>query len=211
MPEALAYALGLIEAREPLFHGQLVAAGLAVLLNRAPDFDDAQLVADTQPAQPNQPGPGVQGRGQARACERLVALLTVQEVNARAVLKGEPVEAADLLQEGNRVAVTTHEEVLAVIHDVAGLLVREGIGPPAEVAAPFERDDREAALAQLDARRQPGEPAADNHNGSCGHTRFSLLLNQMSSAIFSRRFFGTASRLRNTSNCTPVICSSISR
>src|SRR5205085_1047898 len=138
-------------------------------------------------------------------------MLTIQKINTRTILKHQPIKAADLFQEGNRVMITAHEQMLAVIHDIAGLLVNKRIRPTAEMPAPFKHDNRRAALAQLDACRKPGESAADDDNAFCGHDFLSLLLNQISRAIFIRRFFDTVSRLRKTSNCAAGIDSRISR
>src|SRR3954451_3529779 len=104
----------------------------------------------------------MQGRGQARAFERRVAVLAIQKINPQAILKGQPVEAADLFQEGNRLLITAHEQVLAVIDDIAGLLIDERVSATAEMAAPFEQGHRRAALAQLNARRKAGKSAADD-------------------------------------------------
>src|SRR4051794_3311035 len=153
----------------------------------------------------------MQGRGQARAFERRIALLAIQKIDPRAILKGQPVEAADLFQEGNRLLITAHEQMLAVIHNVAGLLIDKRESAPAEMAAPFEQGHRRTALAQLNSRSKSGKSAADDDDAFCRHDFLNLLLSQISRAIFMRRFFETVRRLRKTLNCTPGICSSISR
>src|SRR5437870_4181524 len=101
-------------------------------------------------------------------------MLTIQKINARTILKHQPIKAADLFQEGNRVMITAHEQVLAVIHDIAGLLIDKRISPATEMPAPFEHDNRRAALAQFDACRKPGEAAADDNDAFCGHDFLSL-------------------------------------
>jgi hypothetical protein len=75
-------------------------------------------------------------------------------------LKPQAIKASDLLQEGNGLMVTAHEEVLAVIDRVTRLCVNERIRAPAEVLATFEQQDAKARLAQADPRRKPAEPAS---------------------------------------------------
>src|SRR5205085_8004833 len=153
IPEALANARRLAEAREPVFHGQPRIISYAVLCLKKNNPHDAKLIAERQAAQPQQAGDCMQWRGQSRAFKGCVTLLTIQEINPRARLKSQAVETANLLEEGDRLPVTAHEEVLAVIDDIAGLLIDERVGAPAEMPAPFQQRHRRAAFAQFNARR----------------------------------------------------------
>src|SRR5581483_7904445 len=153
----------------------------------------------------------MQRRGQARAFKSCVTLLTIQEVNARALLKHQAVETADLLKKGNRLFVAAHEKMLAIVYDIACLLIDERVGASAEMPASFEQRHHCAALCERHACCKSRESAADDEDGCCRHGFLSLLLNQIDRAICKRRFFETVSRLRKTSNCTVGICSSISR
>ena len=59
--------------------------------------------------------------------------------------------------------VAAHQEVLPIIHHVAGLRVDEGIGASSEMIAPFEQDDLVAARTQRNACRQAAESPSDYH------------------------------------------------
>jgi hypothetical protein len=78
-------------------------------------------------------------------------------------------------------AVTAHEEVLAVIDNRAAQRVGEGAGAPSESRAALEQQDGKPALAEPNACREPGEPAPD-YNNTFTHVR---LLNLLSSQMLS--------------------------
>jgi len=123
-------------------------------------------------------------------------MLAVKKIHARFGLKMQPVEAADLFEEGNRLVITAHEKMLAVIDHIARRLIDEGVGAPAEMTAPLKQENACALLAQTDSGGKPCKAPANDDDALARHHFLNLLLSQIRSAICKRRDFGTVSRLR---------------
>ena len=77
------------------------------------------------------------------------------------LMEHELVASTDPIEEAQRFTVASHQDVLAVVDQVAGLRILERVGASAERGLAFEQGDAESALGQRDARAQAGESAAD--------------------------------------------------
>jgi hypothetical protein len=103
----------------------------------------------------------VQWSGQRRTIERSESILAVQKLDSRTGLKAEPITAADLFQEMNRVMVTGHEEVLAIVDHIATDGIDERISAASQMPAALQQNDLRAAAAQLDGGGKPGKSSSD--------------------------------------------------
>src|SRR3982750_2308438 len=108
---------------EPLVYGERLERSTTVLLNSAPNGNSAELVSEGQASHLEQPCNDVQWGGKRRAFKRIEQARAVEEINARALLNLQAVEAVYLFKKGQGVTVAAHEEMLAVVNCVASLRV----------------------------------------------------------------------------------------
>ena len=72
------------------------------------------------------------------------------------------VERADLAEERERFGVAAEQDVLAVVHALAGLAIGECGRAAAEPAPRLEHQHARAVPGQANGGAQPGEPGADH-------------------------------------------------
>ena len=77
-------------------------------------------------------------------------------------VKHQLVVGADSLEEIERLGVTTHQDVLAVVDEIASVGILERIRAPAERGFSFEHRDPHAALRERDRGAESREAGADN-------------------------------------------------
>ena len=63
--------------------------------------------------------------------------------------------------------VTTHEEMLAIVDNVAGDIIDEGVRPAAQEWALFQEKNSESARGQVNGGTQPAEATAENNHIVC--------------------------------------------
>ena len=84
------------------------------------------------------------------------------------ILKAQVRLRPDRPQERPSLVVTARQQVLAVVHTVAGSGVTVGERTPTGVRTRFEYQDAQSGGGQSDRGGQPGEPGADD-DGIEGH------------------------------------------
>jgi hypothetical protein len=77
-------------------------------------------------------------------------------------LQRQACAGADAIEEGAGGAVAAEEQVLPVVDGVAGGLVDDRVGAPAELRPPLEQRDARALVGEAHRGGQPGEAAADD-------------------------------------------------
>ena len=104
----------------------------------------------------------MQPEGQVRGTQLGAPAGLVEDGHAEPPLPPRQIERAEPFEEAPVRRRALHEEVLAVVDLVAGLVVAEGIGGAPGPGAAFEQFDLVAAVGELQPSRQAGEPRADD-------------------------------------------------
>src|SRR5271154_520924 len=79
-------------------------------------------------------------------------------------MENELPASADLIQEIERLAIAAHQDMLSVVHEIAGLLIDERVGAAAEGGLAFEHGYTETTRSKRYACRQTGETSTDHDN-----------------------------------------------
>jgi hypothetical protein len=107
---------------------------------------------------------------------------------------------ADAIEELERRAVTTEEDVLAVVHELTGLAIGERGRTAAELRARFEDEHLQAGFGQHGRRAQAGKPRAhDDDVVVVRRHAASIVRAQTAAAMATLRGLGIRTTSRNTS------------
>ncbi len=104
----------------------------------------------------------MQGPGQTRGFEHRASSRAREHFDFQIRVEDELVGGADPLEKIQRLAVTAHQHVLAVVDEVAGVGIGKRIRAAAERGLAFEHRDAKALLRERDPCAQSREAAADH-------------------------------------------------
>ena len=109
-----------------------------------------------------QRGRHVQRAGQPRGFQHCTLAGTCEHFDFQILVKHQLIVGADSLEKIERFSVTTHQDVLPVVDEIAGVRIGERIRTPAKRGFSLEHRDPHAALCERDRRAQSRKAGADN-------------------------------------------------
>ena len=104
----------------------------------------------------------MQRTGQARGLEYAGRPVALKHFDCEIAMKYQLAARADALEKFQCLDVASHQHVLAVVDEIAGLRVGERVGAAAQRRLAFEHGNAKASPGKRHGSAQTGEPAADH-------------------------------------------------
>src|SRR5271155_4348478 len=104
----------------------------------------------------------VQRSGQSRRLQSRACAGTVEHFNSEIRMNDQIAAGANLIEEGEGLAIAAHQDVLAVVDEIAGVAVDKGTSAATQGWLAFQQGDAEAILRQGNTGTEPGEAPTDD-------------------------------------------------